>query len=93
MNGAVTWMNASTTSDPSCSRRPWSAPMCAAAGSSTIAASAQRANTMNAGAMSSSSATLMNRYEAPQKAERSPNMTQERRDTETRMADFGYQSQ
>ena len=87
MNGTVTWTNASTTSGPSRSRRPVSAPMWAAAGRSTIAARAQRANTMKAGAMSSSSATLMNRYEAPQKAESSPNITQERRDTRTRIAE------
>jgi hypothetical protein len=35
---------------------------------------------------------LMKRYDAPQKAESSPNMTQERRDTETRIADRPYQS-
>jgi hypothetical protein len=36
---------------------------------------------------------LMNRYEAPQKAERSANMIHERRGTGTRIADSGYQPQ
>ncbi len=58
---------------------PRSTPAFDASGTSTIAPSARRANTMKIGGTSSSRATLMNRYEAPQSPARSAMSSQERR--------------
>ena len=60
-SGPPIWMTASTSIGPTFRRRPPSASLRAATGSSTSAASAVRMHTIAVGDTSSSSATLMNR--------------------------------
>ena len=68
VSGPATWTSESTTIGPSRPRRLPSTPRCIASGTSTSAASAVRMETTAHGATPSSSATLMNRYDAPQNA-------------------------
>ncbi len=86
-SGPAIWTTASSRIGATFERSPPSAPRCAASGSSTSAASAVRTLTITAGLTSSSSASLMKRYEEPQSPESVSSRIQERRDTRTRIAD------
>ena len=68
MNGATTWITARRAITPPAPRRAPTRPVRQASGASTSAASAVRTNTIIGGENTSSSATLMNRYDAPQNA-------------------------
>ena len=83
LSGTAAWTKPSTTIAPILPRSELSTPVQAASGSSTSAASAVRAETIAHGATPSSSATLMNRYEAPQNALSRKNIRSDRRDTPT----------
>ena len=78
-NGTTTWTIAMTASAGQRPRSAPHAPRRIAIGTSTSAPRAMRAKTMKIGAMPSSSATLMNRYDAPHSAARSPMSSHDRR--------------
>jgi hypothetical protein len=81
-NGPAIWTAATRASVPRWRRAGIRAPRLMATGSRTIAPSAVRARTTATG-LRSSSAILMNMYEAPHSAARTPSRTQARRCTVT----------
>ena len=80
VSGPATCTSASTTIGPTRPRRLPSTPSLTASGTSTTAASAVRIETIDHAENTSSSATLMKRYDAPQNALRVRSRTTDRRD-------------
>jgi hypothetical protein len=87
VSGPATCTRASTTIGPKRPRRLRSTPRCIASGTRTSAASAVRIETIDQAENTSSSATLMKRYDAPQNALRRSRRAMDRRDTFPRLAD------
>jgi hypothetical protein len=90
VSGAAAWTSPSTTTGPSRPRSSPSTPMCRAIGTSTSVASTVRIETTAQGASPSSSATSMNMYEEPQRADSVRNIASARRDTARSLADGSH---
>src|SRR5215212_2914402 len=80
VSGPATWTSERTTIGPSRPRRLPSTPSLSASGTRTAVASAVRMETIAQAEKTSSSATLMNRYDAPHRALSVKRRTTERRD-------------